>query len=421
MYVPTITAFAKPLDRALIAQLCVSLDLRASPLVAMEEPFKLNVLSRGGHTANFKVTPSVTIAEVKKRYAKKFHMPVVTFCKFKFNEVTLEGDKTLGDYGIGHDSTVQYTPDDPVDHSQHSPAFRVFAQTLAGEIITIDSVLNTDPVAVLKDKIKMVRHDADDICVRLIYNDVELEDGRFLNYYTINSETKLTVVLESNERHQEPRYEHSDSEDDQFEDEMIYVHLPDDTYLTFINKESSQNEYPCYTDNLFDFIADKTGFDMNKYRVTMVYSTVGKSLQGGMEIVHGFRTHAFGIGHGTVLRVSTREGEPPEESETEPEESWEEQENRKLELMRVIEEENRLLVEVCFRDGVRIPIDFSRHDNVYTVRKRISRISPRHYASFFDLQYNGVLLDENRNLTLSDYGVVDGAELLLRTSVNAWG
>jgi hypothetical protein len=196
---------------------------------------------------------------------------------------------------------------------------------------------------------------------------------------------------------------------------MIYVQLPDDTYLTFINKESAQNEYPFYTDDLFAFIEDETGFDMEKYRVTMVYSTVGKSLQSGMEIVHGFRAHSCGIGHGTVLRVSIREeGEPPEESEAESEESWEEQENRKEELMRVIEEENRLRLVVSFYDGrVRMPIDFSRHDDVCTVRARISRISRRYYLPFVDLQYNGVLLDEDKARTLSDYGVVDGAELVL--------
>jgi hypothetical protein len=367
--------------------------------------------STDGHSFNFKVTPSVTIAEVKKRYAKKFKEPVVTFLKLKYNGVTLEDAKTLGDYGIGHDSMVECDRDDVGGH-QDTPAFSVAVENLAGETVTIDGVLNTDPVVVLKDKIKMVRHDADKIYVRLIYNDVELEDGRFLNYYGINSATKLNMVLESNERQQDPRDEH---EDEHVGDEMIYVHLPDATYLTYINKELYQNEYPCYTDDLIDWIEDETGLDlMGKYRLTMVYSTVGKSLQGGMEIVHGFRTHACGIGHGTVLLVATREEvEQEAESEEESEESWETQENRKVELMRLIEEENRLQLMVhIHRSSVWLAIDFSRHDDIRTVTERFSRIFPCYYSSLLDLYYNGVLLDRNKNLTLSDYGVMDGAELV---------
>jgi hypothetical protein len=378
---------------------------------ASDEPFRLNMFvysSTEGRTSAFKVTPSVTIAEMKKRYAKKFYKPMLTLCKFKFNGVTLENAKTLGDYGIGHDSTVECDEDD-VGDPQDSPDFSVTVESLAGETITIDGVLNTDPVVVLKDKIRMVRHLANKVDVRLIYNDVELEDGRFLKYYGINSETQLTMVLESKERQQDPRYEPSDSEDEQAEDETIYVHLPDDTYLTFISKEVEQNEYPCYTDDLLDFIEDKTGFDMKKYRVTMVYSTVGKSLQSGMEIVHGFRIHACGIGHGTVLLVSTREEE--EESEGGSEESWDTQENRKEEFMRLIEEENRLELLIHVLPGVHLGADFSRHDDVRTVRERFSRIFPRFYSPVLDFYYNGVLLDKDKNLTLSDYGVVDGATL----------
>ena len=143
-----------------------------------------------GERIRIEVIPSATILNVKTEIVGKEGIPPEVL-SFMFAENLLEDDRTLSDYNIPNDSTVNLIFRPP-------NAIKVFVKTQTEKTIS----LHLDPIDTIRSiKIKIQEKEGvDPKQQRLTFAGNELKDSRTLSDYKIQEDSTLLLVLKGDKR-----------------------------------------------------------------------------------------------------------------------------------------------------------------------------------------------------------------------------
>jgi ubiquitin C len=105
----------------------------------------------------------------------------------------LKDDRTLQDYNIQMDSTLQLVLTLKGGGLDGEGSKQIFIKTLQGKTITLD-VSDSDKIGDIKDKIRDIEGIPSDQ-QRLVFNGKQLEDGNTIADYGIQADSSIHLVL----------------------------------------------------------------------------------------------------------------------------------------------------------------------------------------------------------------------------------
>jgi ubiquitin C len=144
-----------------------------------------------GRTITLEVEPNEKIAQIKDRLSGKEGIPGGQTLGFVYVGKRLEDDRTLADYNITKESTIQVVL--VLRGGGSGGGMQIFVKTLTARSITLE-VDSNDTI----EQVKMKLADKDGIPAneqRLIFGAKPLEDGCTLAEYNITKESTLHQVL----------------------------------------------------------------------------------------------------------------------------------------------------------------------------------------------------------------------------------
>lgn len=153
--------------------------------------YNLFVKSISGNTLAFDVESTDSISNIKQRIQDKEGINVEQQ-RLNFAGRLLEDSRTLNDYDIVEDSTINMTIG-LLGGGTESGTKQIYIKTLQGKSITLE-VNDDDTIESVKKKI----NDIEGIPLdqqRLVFNGKQLEDANTLKDYMIDADSTIHLVL----------------------------------------------------------------------------------------------------------------------------------------------------------------------------------------------------------------------------------
>ena len=153
--------------------------------------YNLFVKSISGNTIALDVESTDSISNIKQRIQEKEGINIEQL-RLNFAGRFLEDEKTLNDYNIDKDSTINMSIG-LLGGGTENGTKQIFIKTLQGKSITLE-VNDDDTIESVKKKI----NDIEGIPLdqqRLVFNGKQLEDANTLKDYMIDADSTIHLVL----------------------------------------------------------------------------------------------------------------------------------------------------------------------------------------------------------------------------------